>query len=63
MKNTAKKPPSKYRAGRYRLDFVEAIHFNNNGKKACTIIVVDPKHTRVRSEVTCTVCKKKMENL
>lgn len=49
---------SKYNKGRYRLDFIDAVHFNNNGRKACTIIVLDPKHSTHVEEVTCRVCKK-----
>jgi hypothetical protein len=49
---------SKYNKGRYRLDWVDSIHFNNNGKKACTIIVLDPKHSTNPDEVTCRVCRK-----
>ena len=36
--------------------YVEAVHFNNNGKRNCSVFVVDPRHTTSKEDVTCCHC-------
>lgn len=45
-----------YKMNRYRIDIPDAVHFNNNGKKACTINVTDPSHSTHPEKVTCKNC-------
>lgn len=41
---------------RYRNDWVDPVHFNNQGKKACHVNVTNPKHSDNILEVTCRYC-------
>lgn len=49
-----------YNQNRYNKDYVETIHYNNNGRKACSIFVLNPQHSAEPSEVTCRNCLKKI---
>lgn len=52
-----------YKWGRYRLDWVDAVHFNNKGKKLCHIASTDPHHTTIKENVTCRYCKSKLDKM
>ncbi len=52
-----------YKKNRYRLGWVDAKHFDNNGKKLCHVNATDPYHTTNKEEVTCRYCKSKLDKM
>lgn len=50
----------KYHKSRYDNDYIDTVHFNMDGRKLCNIIVMNPSHSTVESEVTCRNCRKRM---
>lgn len=65
MNNTSHKSPYykstsrrvKPHARKGNADYVNAIHFNRNGKKLCVVVAINPQHTTDEAQVTCRYCK------